>query len=83
MKLRFGHVSNSSTSSFVMYKPGLTEEQLEGMREVIEKHNAQTDDAYVDEIKYFFIGDVSNHCSEVMNMIQNLEISHEVWAHSY
>lgn len=42
MKTRFGHVSNSSTSSFVVYLKGLPEEKINGLIQAMLNHNEET-----------------------------------------
>jgi len=80
MKLRFGHVSNSSTSSFVMYAHDLTTEQKEAMEIAIDNYNEKCHEGYVGRSGRFFIGDVSMHdWDTIRDVITETNIPDELW----
>jgi hypothetical protein len=51
MKSRNGFVSNSSSSSFVLYKEGMTEKQIESIRRWVEEIGAYSGDNDISEGK--------------------------------
>jgi len=60
MKIRNGFVSNSSSSSFIVRKSALTEEQQRELRDLFYKHSYQFE-TEVTETKEFFLGDLEAH----------------------
>ena len=67
MMTRFGFVSNSSSSSFILPKKELTLEQREGFSSWVNIYNnsnysIQEDTSIMETANYFF-GKVSNNCS--------------------
>lgn len=90
MKIRHGFVSNSSSSSFIIAKAYMTEEQIESLRNEISKFksdrskyiNPQSDYEYENEEvcfyenKDYFIGhDGNNHGEVFFHMINLLKLS--------
>jgi hypothetical protein len=62
MKLRTGFVSNSSSSSFVLLKSHLTEEQVNRFSEWADcEHNGIAREGYVYESKSAFHGELDYH----------------------
>jgi len=69
MKIRNGFVSNSSSSSFVLGKAHLSEEQILMFQEEMDSINDDNGgEGCVFETKYYFHGEVSHH-NEVLNRV--------------
>jgi len=70
MKIRLGFVSNSSSSSFVLDKNGMTNEQIDAIKNWVDKVNYHNDDTHINESEKHFYGEMSYHLdpclSEVM-----------------
>jgi len=71
MKVRLGFVSNSSSSSFCIYKKLMSEKQTEEFKKIVSK--ADEDDIYgemyVEEIGDYFIGSMSNHSTLITDYL--------------
>ena len=67
MKIRKGFVSNSSSSSFVLDKDGMTVEQLEEFRKLL--YNDEDDTCIFESNKHFH-GTVSVHNTEIPEFIK-------------
>lgn len=80
MKTRSGFVSNSSSSSFILPKKGLTLEQIRGFSSWVNIHNeleyAKEDDHSVAETSNYFFGSVSYHCS-IKEQLAGLNINED------
>ena len=63
MKIRHGFVSNSSSSSFVLDKDGMSEAQLKEFRMVVTKAESEdgSGDTYIFESERHFHGNLSMH----------------------
>ena len=81
MKIRNGFVSNSSSSSFVVGKDGLTKEQISAFEDFIYRNKDDDDEDYDDDTniingsKYFF-GTVSYHNNKFSEMIKDNNMEH-------
>jgi len=60
MKIRQGFVSNSSSSSFVLDKNGMTEKQVEAIRNWV-KNSINHEDTSINESNKHFYGTMSYH----------------------
>lgn len=67
MKIRYGFVSNSSSSSFCIHKRYMTKEQMEEFRQILTLNN---DGYYVSESKNYFIGTVSQHNGSIFKFLE-------------
>jgi len=61
MKVRTGFVSNSSSSSFVLDKCGMTDEQVSGLNKWLKKVSNEEDDNCITETTKHFFGRISYH----------------------
>lgn len=61
MKIRNGFVSNSSSSSFCIYKKLMTEEQIKEFRKIVGEAYEHDDETYIGEDGDYFIGTLSMH----------------------
>ena len=78
MKIRSGFVSNSSSSSFVLDKDSLTEEQKVIFKRLIIKHNCENSaDGYLYEGKKHFFGEISQHAGYVFKFLDENKIEFE------
>jgi len=77
MKMRLGFVSNSSSSSFILPKKGLTPEQNKVISSWIHRYNMRAfDDHCVYETSSYFFGSVSYHCN-LEDLLVGLKIPKE------
>lgn len=60
-KIRQGFVSNSSSSSFVLLKEGLSAATINKFREWMEEHNQEACEGYLEETKSTFVGEKDMH----------------------
>jgi hypothetical protein len=60
MKIRNGFISNSSTSSFVVAKAYMTEEQIKEFGKFITKQE-EYEEYYIKETEYYFSGSGDEH----------------------
>lgn len=67
MKIRYGFVSNSSSSSFCIHKQYMTEEQIEEFRKIID---LPSDGYYIGEVGKYFLGRVDQNNSNVFNFLE-------------
>lgn len=67
MKIRQGFVSNSSSSSFVLDKDGMTGEQLKEFRKLLDNNE---EDTCVFESNKHFHGTVSMHNTEIPKFVK-------------
>jgi len=82
MKIRTGHVSNSSTSSFVCRLDGLSQEQKDILTKMVEDHNAEAYDGYlwISSNGQFIIGD-AQHSILDMSLLKEANIPQNYYAH--
>lgn len=60
-KIRMGFVSNSSSSSFVLVKNMLTEDEIAKFKAFVRLHNDSASEGYIEESKSAFFGAIDNH----------------------
>jgi len=78
MKLRNGFVSNSSSSSFVLVKEGLTQEQIDIINDAVENINEQSwsEGGYMHNSKLCVHGEIDYLASPIMeNALTRAKIS--------
>ena len=73
MKKRHGFVSNSSSSSFVLGKAHMTDEQINKFQNMLDEIN-DCYEGYVFDTKYYFHGEVSNHNKILPDLIYEMEL---------
>jgi hypothetical protein len=61
MKIRISFVSNSSSSSFVLDKQGMTIDQINVIKKWIESSISCGDDTIINESNKHFYGQISHH----------------------
>lgn len=61
MKLRLGFVSNSSSSSFVLLKSNMTDQEIDLFRSWVEKEHNKSSEGYIYETRSTFSGDKNYH----------------------
>ena len=70
MKIRCGFVSNSSSSSFCIYKKLMSEKQIEEFKNLLEVENHRNgDDTYIEEDGNYFIGNLDQHNENVLSYV--------------
>lgn len=79
MKIRAGFVSNSSSSSFCIYKKLMTEKQIEEFREIIKSAHKCDDETSLGEDGNYFIGELSMHNEEIPRFLKK-NFKREDWA---
>jgi len=79
MKIRTGFVSNSSSSSFVLTKMNLSQQQLQKISEKIRLFEGASSDMYIYNGKRFFHGEMSMHDIEAFEnfLVNQLGVSEE------
>ena len=77
MKVRNGFVSNSSSSSFVIGKNFMTEEQSAEFSKFLNEYHVSGDcleDTYIFESPFYFFGEISIHDTEVMSFLKKVGV---------
>jgi hypothetical protein len=70
MKIRIGFVSNSSSSSFCIYKKIMSEKQIEEFKNLLEIENRQNgDETYIEEDGNYFIGNLDQNNENVLRYV--------------
>ena len=81
MKTRSGFVSNSSSSSFCLYKKlPIVEKNIDKIRELIDKHNktaANGEGGFISEDGNYFLGWLDQHEHHLLRGLADLEIPAE------
>ncbi len=78
MKIKQGFVSNSSSSSFVIGKNFMTEEQVAGFSKFLrELHGSEdcAEETYIFESKHYFFGKISQHDEEVVEFLRGAGVA--------
>ncbi len=73
MKIRFNFVSNSSSSSFVIAKCYMTEEQIKEFSEWLDSVD-DLYETYIGELPLYFIGTKSNHEARIEGFLQKIGV---------
>jgi len=80
VKIRYGFVSNSSSSSFVLDKDGMTEAMLKEFRVAV--HEAEKEDGsgdtYIFESERHFHGNLSMHDEKVSNFLRKYNLKADI-----
>ena len=76
MKIRSYFVSNSSSSSFVVGKAHMTNDQIEKFQKWLQ-HEYDTFDGWISETKHYFLGTIDIHDSAVIDFLTNIGIDKE------
>jgi hypothetical protein len=74
VRARLGFVSNSSSSSFVIGKYFLTDEQISYFQSKLDDIDEDNEDGYIAESKYYFQGEVDQQCQVIDQEIKELDI---------
>lgn len=75
MKIRTGFVSNSSSSSFVIGKNFMTEEQIDKFRKIIVEHRKADDESMFVDGSLYFMGEISMHVRIIPDWIHENGLS--------
>ena len=75
MKIRLGFVSNSSSSSFVVDKEKIPDEEF--FRTMVEQHNNSGDEGYIVEGKYHFFGSIDQSDKVIRKYLKLHKIFYE------
>ena len=76
MKKRYGFVSNSSSSSFVIGKNFMSEEQALSFHFMLDELNeANGEEGYIFETEHYFHGTVSFHNKRLHELLDNLNLT--------
>ena len=74
-KIRNGFVSNSSSSSFILGKYFLTNDQIELIENNLKEINeANSGEGYLFNTKYYFQGEISHHNDKLDDLIKGMAI---------
>lgn len=81
MKIRVGFVSNSSSSSFCIYKKLMSDKQIAEFKDVIEKanHDDCSGETSIGEDGDYFIGQMSMHDENIIAYLRK-NFKTKVWA---
>lgn len=81
MKIRTGFVSNSSSSSFCIYKKLMNDKQIEEFKDIIKQANNSScdDETYIGEDGDYFIGSLSMHNETIISYLRR-NFKTKVWA---
>jgi hypothetical protein len=78
MKFRNGFVSNSSSSSFCLYKKlPIVEKNLDKIKELIDQHNETAGgwgEGFIGEDGNYFLGTLNQHEHQLLRGLADLEI---------
>jgi hypothetical protein len=70
MKIRVGFVSNSSSSSFCIYKKLMTNDQIDEFKRLIKDAYCSDDETNIYESGSYFVGRLSMHDCVIHNFIE-------------
>ena len=79
MKVRTGFVSNSSSSSFCVYKKLMNDELIQQFREIVDAHNNNYNNCNgcIYETDSYFIGEADiNICDGIINFMESHKIDY-------
>ena len=79
MKIRHGFVSNSSSSSFVLDKDGMTEEQIQEFRKLVRECDGESGgDTYIYESNAHFHGNLSMHNEKIPAFLRKNNLTADI-----
>lgn len=64
MKYRTGFVSNSSSSSFVLYKGNIPDSLVKDVEDLVRKHNKEACDGHIYNGTKYYMGSIDMHSGE-------------------